>query len=514
MSDENIYETLKISIYCSWEELMQKYQAYAQECIRDKIEAEEKAQELADENPWLIEAKAEFDKKGAFDAKDKSQSEIFENYCNFLENSARQSRLYYKTSRAFIESQIASHNGKEAKENYDKTHKTPYAILGISPYVRRGNLPSPEKAKKLAYEHPDMAKEIKQAFDEVTLIEKRKQDKYNIAQTKKIEPTEHTDTKKKGFNLKSFIKKIWAPALIMLGISSGTPKLLEAPKEDAKPSPEAASTTLPEEASFREQLKVNGATVKLNDNETTITPMSQIRTTSFENVLNAHSGNQQFQASTTNNNVPVTQTSTPKQVISPLEGLKMKIQNDDELRKIAEHSLNNVKVGEKYDVSVYDKLDYIMTLIDKQNADCILGTVPGMGGIKNCILDLVDDVTLYYIKKEVGNDRCFIRFTEEHNNKPIQTADFNIIDASGTRYIATAEKGIANTTKAKYGTTKKVNGTIAGTLKKSKILRERNIDLSSYTLNSDIQVVKDLLLTLNDVGNKEIIISRNNQNER
>lgn len=522
MSDENIYETLKISIYCSWEELMQKYQAYTQERTRDKIKAEDEAQELVDENPWLIEAKAEFDEKGAFDAKDRRQSEIFERYCNSLENSARQSRLYSKITKAFIESQIASPAGKEAKENYDKTHKTPYAILGTSPYVRRGDLPSSEKAKELAGEYPDMAREIKQAFDEVTLIEKRKQDKYNMAQTKKIEPKEETDTKKKGFSLKSFMKRIWAPALIMLGISTGVPKLLEAPKEeDAQPSPAPASTTLPEETSFREQIKVNGATVKLTDKETTITPsegiaISQIRTTSFENVLNAHSGEQQPQTATANNNVSIIQTATSKQEATqgPLAGLKTKIQNDDELRKIAEKALNNVRVGEKYDVSVYDKLDYIMTLIENQNSDCILGTVPGMGGIKNCILDLVDNVTFYYIKKEVGKDNCFIRFTEEYKNEPIQTADFNIIDASGTKYIATAEKGIANTTNAKYGTTKKVDGTIAGTLKKSKILRARDIDLSSYTLNSDIQVVKDLLLTLNEVGNKEIIVSRNSQNER
>lgn len=521
MSDENIYETLKISIYCSWEELMQKYQAYTQERTRDKIKAEDEAQELVDENPWLIEAKAEFDEKGAFDAKDRRQSEIFERYCNSLENSARQSRLYSKITKAFIESQIASPAGKEAKENYDKTHKTPYAILGTSPYVRRGDLPSSEKAKELAGEYPDMAREIKQAFDEVTLIEKRKQDKYNMAQTKKIEPKEETDTKKKGFSLKSFMKRIWAPALIMLGISTGVPKLLEAPKEeDAQPSPAPASTTLPEETSFREQIKVNGATVKLTDKETTITPsegfaISQIRTTSFENILNAHSGEQQYQNVTTNNNVSVTQTSTakPEATQGPLTGLKTKIQNDDELRKIAEHALNNVKVGEKYDVSVYDKLDYIMELIENQNYDHILGTVPGMGGIKNCILDLVDDVTLYYIRKDVGQPGCYIRFSEEYENKPVITADFNVVNESNTRYIATAEKGVANNNKP-YGTTQKVDGTVAGTIKKSKLFREKNIDLSSYTLNAEMQIVKDLLLSLNEIGNKEIIISRNSQNER
>ena len=218
---------------------------------------------------------------------------------------------------------------------------------------------------------------------------------------------------------------------------------------------------------------------------------------------------------TTNNNVSVTQTSTakPEATQGPLTGLKTKIQNDDELRKIAEHALNNVKVGEKYDVSVYDKLDYIMELIENQNYDHILGTVPGMGGIKNCILDLVDDVTLYYIRKDVGQPGCYIRFSEEYENKPVITADFNVVNESNTRYIATAEKGVANNNKP-YGTTQKVDGTVAGTIKKSKLFREKNIDLSSYTLNAEMQIVKDLLLSLNEIGNKEIIISRNSQNER
>lgn len=525
MSDENIYETLKISIYCSWEELMQKYQIYTQECTRDKIKAEENAQELVDENPWLIEAKAEFDKNGTFDASDSKKSEVFKNYCRSLENAARQYRLYSKITKIFMETQIASPSGKEAKKNYDKTHKTPYAILGTSPYLRMGDLPSPEKAKKLAQEYPDKAREIKQAFNEVTLIEKGKQDRYNAKQTKQIESEKETNTKKKGFSLKAFVKRIWAPALIMLGISTGATKLLEAAKEEEiQPNTTPASTTLPEETSFREQIKVNGATVKLNDQETTITPTeglatSQIRTTSFEKVLNAHAEKQQHQTVVQNNNASVTiqtptSTSKPTTVQSPLAGLKTKIQNDEELRKIVEQSLNNVKVDEKYDVSVYDKLDYIMSLIDAQNADYILGTVPATGGIKNSILDLVDDVIIYYIKQEVGDDDCFVRFSEEYRNEPIKTADFNIIDASGTRYIATADTGIANTTKTKYGTTQKVNGTIAGTLKQSKILREKNIDLSSYNLNAEIQTVKNMLLNLNKVGSEEIIIPRNSQNER
>ena len=109
---------------------------------------------------------------------------------------------------------------------------------------------------------------------------------------------------------------------------------------------------------------------------------------------------------------------------------------------------------------------------------------------------------------------ALLDFQKNIDGKPIQTADFNIIDKSGTRYIATAEKGIANTTNSKYGTTQKVEGTIAGTIKKSKLFREKNIDLSSYSLNSEIQIAKDLLLTLNDIGSREIIVSRNSENER
>lgn len=114
----------------------------------------------------------------------------------------------------------------------------------------------------------------------------------------------------------------------------------------------------------------------------------------------------------------------------------------------------------------------------------------------------------------MDNQAVLLDILKKRSGKPIHTANFNIIDKSGRNYIATADTGIANINDSSHGTTKKVEGAIAGLVKQSKILRETDFNLGDYNLGPYIQNIKNLLLTLNEVGDKQIIISRNIQNER
>ena len=499
MNDYNIYETLKISIYCSWEELMTRYQEYTRELKQDQYKANASAQALLDKYPWLDKV-ADVQN---FEPRNSQEAEIFNSYNRYVQNSERNSRLYSRITRALVDTQIATNYGKQAKEEYDKTHKTAYAILGMSPYVRMGDLPSVDKVKELAQKYPEKEQEIKKAFEEVTLQELGKQNRYNNAQNKKDKTKEELPKNKNRF--KNFIKKFIAPALVVLGLTPAIQALPEATTPE-EPQSEPKQT---EKETFKEQLKVNGATVTFEEQETVITPndqfvISQYRTTSFENILKAQEESKQTSTTILDSTPNITPTVKAQSVVNDrLSGLKSKIKNDSKLNKVAHDALSNVAVNGNYDASISDKLDYIMNLIDNKNVDCVLSSYMASGGIKNCILDFVDDVALYYIEKETGKDNIALRFEKD--------GDFSLIDKSGTKYVATTSERIGNTSNSKVGSNQTVSGHVSGTLKSSHYLREKEMRADDFGINSEIQRLENLLTNLNTIGNDEIIVSRNDR---
>lgn len=370
MENINIYEVFGISIYCTGEELINAYANYREKLI-DGFENNE---DIVVKNSY----------------KRQIEQIDFEMKFNKLD------------SYSMVHTR---------KITYDRLHVTPYAILGM----RHGEVPNKEKIKNLKAQYPNHKSDIEKALRTVLTIETKnvlqqnKETKQNLeGQIPKMTSQERTK-----FNLKNYVTKRLAAVLAVLGISVAVPKLLDTaePKEPEQ-VPNTTVMPIPDENTFKESLKVANATIKKDGSIVPDNYVSNYGTISFEDVLKYHS--QPHENKETINTVKNIPESVTQSIIKdPLEGFKNKLYNDEELRKIAEDALGNVSVGERYDASVYEKLDYIMMLMEKQNVDCILGTVPGMGGIKNCILDLIDDVVLYYIQKEVGQPGCFIRYSEE-----------------------------------------------------------------------------------------------------
>ena len=139
--DVNIYETLGISIYCSYPELIKAYSDYFQENVGKKLSERRKADKLLEEHKWLEGVKEILEQNGyryydkrLTELQQGTGKEIYEKYCRYLSTENFYAVKNEKIKKTFQENGLDIYTfGEQNKRQYDQTHCTPYAILGTFP---------------------------------------------------------------------------------------------------------------------------------------------------------------------------------------------------------------------------------------------------------------------------------------------------------------------------------------------------------------------------------------------
>ena len=541
MEEKNIYEELGISIYCTYRELIAQYSKYCGEHRKEKRKEMIAVNALASRSDGIIRAKQLLEKNGLKMYRTNMSTLYTQCGITSKEDIELLEEIYRKM--VLIDSKhqqgIAEMNaimkkyeldqfpkGTQAKAVYDQTHKTDYAILGMpnTPYVV--HIPKSAEIKQLQVRYPEHEKEIRDAYNHVMAIELRKQRRLQKERKEEKNEIKNVQEGKMGFMAK--VKRAMIPVFLALGITAAIPKLLPEGNIGETATTPTPQPTENKRSEFVDSIKIGesnvtfeedgmqinvqqGAQTETEATQASHTPTSQMRTISMKNVLESQNTANTSQQSFTQQVETPTHTPTPTTVpiilTDPMASFKAKMQNDSELNDIVTQALSSVSVDENYDASNSEKIDYILGQIASQNVDTVLNPYIDTRGIKNQIVHLVEDVVIYYIEQETGQNGLFIRYEEDI----VKEGLFSVIDKSGRNYVATTDMSVGNLKDTLRGTRYTINPSVAFMVEEAKKIQVRDFREDDYDIGQKMQILNHIMLKLNELGDEQIIVSRNRQ---